>query len=460
MSLLFVMSASGSFIVLLYITLKYFAGEYLTAKWKNRILRIALFFYLCPFQLIKIYLQRFYYHYWTEIFKPKVIYYGDLIQITSKTIPTFSFNMTYKHIYMAGLVITFLLLCYGVRLYGKQKKCMLSHSKELPCDKIRKYVKEQAEELKIKRKIICRTCIDTEAVSVGILHPVIILNELDRDEHTLGWIVKHELIHIKNHDVLMRMFGMIVFAVNFYNPLAFYLLLELISVSELVCDETITALLDEEERVQYCKLLFETACKERKRFMSAAQFNNNFKLKERIEIILKGKVEKNKKSAFVIAVIICSVVSTVLISMIAYAQPQIIDLRDPSNSHMKIQHGYDNDSFMFFIEEGEDDREILSKYMSEDEIALRRDFELDLDGFFVDGDGNKFLIEVLCDKECLHFYDCGKYYKHSKNGEDCAYYVYNAKRCRKCGVTLIGVPECKFISQKCMHHKLEKEKQL
>ncbi len=448
MSLLFVMSASGSFMVLFYILLKYLAGRYISAKWKSRILRVALFFYLCPFQLIKIYLQRYYYRYWRELFKPKIMYYRDRIQLTPKAIPTFSFNITYKYFYLAGLAITILILFYGVIIYRKQKKGILIHSEELTCNRIRTSVAKQVGELRIRRKITCRFCKDAEPVSVGILHPVIILSDPDQDEHTLGWILKHELIHIKNHDVFMRTLSMAAFAVNFYNPLAFYLLMEMIRVSEMVCDEEVTASLNEEERIQYCKLLFETACKKRKRFLLAAQFNNHFQLKERIELILKGRTEKNIRGAFAAAVIIIFSVVTGLSSMAVYAQPQIIDLR---NTEMEIEHGYDNHSFMFFIEEEEDDEVSWSAYMNEDEIELRQDLQLKLDGNFVDKAGNKFPAEVFYEKECEHHYDLGKYYRHSKNDEGCIYYVYDTKRCRNCGVMLAGVLECKLVSSKCSH---------
>lgn len=453
MNLLFVMSAAGSVIVLLYMILKRAAGDYLSAKWKCRILKIALFFYLCPFQFSKIYFQRYYYRYWRETYEPKVIHITDTIQIIPDAIPVFSFNMTYKYLYLAGLVIVFILLCYGFATYRKQKNNILAHSRKLLCENIEKCVKQQAEELNIKRKVACRYCKDTEPVSVGILHPVIILNEEDLDEHVLGWILKHELLHIKNHDVLVRVLSMIVFAVNFYNPLAFYLFLEIISISELVCDETVTAFMNEEERKQYCKLLFETACKKRQRFMLITQFNNQFKLKERIEIILKGTAGKSKRNAFAIVIAVFSAILTGILSVAAYVQPQIIDLRNISESEMNIDYGYDNDEVMFLVDEGVGDEKQPIKYMNEDEDKLKQDLELELDGYFVDNDGKQYQIELCGKKGCTHQYNPGRCYRHEKNGADCTYYMYRAKRCTKCAVTLIADWEYQLYKPKCPHHR-------
>lgn len=442
MNLLFVMSASGSCLVLLYMILKCFAGEYLTAKWKSRILRMALFFYLCPYPLAKLYAQRFNYLFFKDRMRTDIVYYKDMIQITSKALPSISLNMTYKYLYLAGLVIVNIILIYGVKEYQKQKNSILCKSIALPCGKIAKCVKEQAKELKIKRKIVCKYCQGAEPVSVGILRPVLILNDLDLDEPVLIWILKHELLHIKNYDLFIRIVSMIVFAFNFYNPLALYLLLEIVHVSELVCDEELTASFDEKERVQYCQLLFETACKKREQFLLVTHFNHRFKLKERIEMILRGTRKKKGYNSIVNLVTTCFIICIFFVSIIVYEQPDVMDLR---NSEMKIERGYNNDAIRFFVEEGEEEKSLLSTFFDDGGMNLN------LDGYFVDEEGNQFLTEEQEQKECKHHDVKGICYEHDMNGQECVYRAYNAKRCKNCGRVVNGETAHEFESKICPH---------
>lgn len=442
MNLLFVMSASGSFMVLFYILLKYLAGRYISAKWKNRILRIALFFYLCPFQLGKIYAQTYYYLFLDDTKVPDIVYIKDTIQITSNMLPAISLNMTYKYLYLAGLIIVNIILIYGIKVYQKQKNSILLQSTTLSCEKILKCVQKQAKELKIKRKIVCKYCESAEPVTIGIFRPVLILNDTDLDDQVLAWILKHELLHIKNYDTFIRIIGMVVFAINFYNPFAFYLLLELINVSELVCDEELTVSFDDEERVQYCKLLFETACKKKEQYSLVTHFNNHFKLKERIEMILKGTKKKKTLNIIVNSVSICFVICIFFISILVYEQPKVMEI---TSQEMKIEHGYNNDSIRLFVKEGCEEGSLLGDLLEDGGLNLN------LSGYFVDEEGNQFLLGEQEQKVCKHYYDQGICYDHISNGQGCSYCAYNAKRCKNCGRVVKEKVAHVFESKICPH---------
>lgn len=443
MNLLFVMSASGSIIVLFYILLKCLTGKHLTAKWRSRILKIALFFYLCPFQLGKIYAQSHYDLFLEDMEKLDIIYMKDIIQITSNVLPAVSLNMTYKYLYQAGLVILSVILIYGAVAYQKQKNSILCRSIALPNEKITECVKEQAKKLKIKRKVICRYCEGAEPLSVGILHPVLILNDLDLEEHVLEWILKHELIHIKNLDILIRIVCVIVFAFNFYNPFAFYLLLELISVSELVCDEELTASFDEKERAQYCQLLFETACKKRDQFLLATHFNNRFKLKERIEMILNGTRKKKTLNRMAGSVSVCFSICIFFLSVFVYEQPNVVEL---TGSGMEIERGYNNESIRFFVKEGKEENSLVADLLDDGGINLN------LNGYFVDEDGNQFLVGEQGQEVCRHhYYEKGTCYEHVRNGQGCIYRAFHTRRCMKCGRVVKGGIAYEFESIICPH---------
>ena len=114
--------------------------------------------------------------------------------------------------------------------------------------------------LNIKRdvKFICSEYCKSP-ITGGIWPPTIVFPMWDKDsmadEELCGYMIKHELVHIKHNDVLIKLTGLLVVAVHWFNPFSYLLLGELSAVSEMYSDSVVMEGKGEEERRKYGELL-------------------------------------------------------------------------------------------------------------------------------------------------------------------------------------------------------------
>lgn len=112
-------------------------------------------------------------------------------------------------------------------------------SKSFPCSTEILAVFEQVKkENKIKKKHISVRCSYTEcsAKTTRIFRPVILLPEHELSREELLVIFRHELMHIKNHDLFYINLAEILCRLCFLNPAVFWLKKELGIWMEYVCD--------------------------------------------------------------------------------------------------------------------------------------------------------------------------------------------------------------------------------
>ena len=53
------------------------------------------------------------------------------------------------------------------------------------------------------------------------------------------YMFRHELVHIKHHDLFIKYIGLLVMAVHWYNPLAYVMFHEISVISEMYCDSIV-----------------------------------------------------------------------------------------------------------------------------------------------------------------------------------------------------------------------------
>ena len=49
----------------------------------------------------------------------------------------------------------------------------------------------------------------------------------------------HEMIHVKHRDFLIKFLALFAIALNWFNPLCYFLFYEICNISEIYCDETV-----------------------------------------------------------------------------------------------------------------------------------------------------------------------------------------------------------------------------
>lgn len=148
-------------------------------------------------------------------------------------------------VWFCGFLV-FMVLSFGsyiIFLHKKKKK-----SFEIVGDTVFNEIKDM---LKIKRNIRVRVAADSDSpLLTGCFFPVIYVpkNFVEEGEKL---IYIHELTHYKHMDLPMKWLVCIINAVNWFNPLVYFIAKNLIEACELYCDEEVTENMNDEEKKLY-----------------------------------------------------------------------------------------------------------------------------------------------------------------------------------------------------------------
>ena len=169
------------------------------------------------------------YRWWEQDEPDMFVYKGGFVPEKWMEIPGYIFGTVWVLGTAAGL------FQYIYRLL-QLNRCI---SKSFPCSTEILAVFEQVKkENKIKKKQISVRCSYTEcsARTMRVFHPVILLPVRKLSEEELLIIFRHELMHIKKHDLIYKNLLEILCSLCFLNPAVFWLKKELGIWMEYVCD--------------------------------------------------------------------------------------------------------------------------------------------------------------------------------------------------------------------------------
>ena len=393
----FVMSWSGTVVFLLYLLACMLAEPYLSLKWRYRILKTAILFYLLPIPLCRDYVRGF--------FCDHVAFVGE----TSRRQEPLVMNpddavAVHRHgaVFLMR-VISFILVFKGILQYLRMKKMCFSGPGKQADGELQAMFSRQKARLNIRRdvKLTCLECCDSP-MTWGVAAPVVIFPMWQRDgcvnEELCEAMLAHELVHIRHHDVLIKWAGALAAAVHWFNPFVYLFVRELSCVSEMYCDSVVMAGKGEDERRRYGELILRLGSG--RGFCDREQFGAGFAhdgtlYKRRILEIKRSPKYKPFFSA-VTAVLICAVG---FFSVFAYDPPDAVT---------------------------EDGKENVYDPGCEEE----------------QGNG-----------ECIHdLYDRRTASVHERDGHGgCTVKYYDVRRCRECGNSERGEVAYTAVYETCHH---------
>lgn len=430
--LVFVMSLSGSIIVILYKLLSPVARKFFPNAWRSSVLKMALFFYLFPVPLFK----NFILSYIQELFPfPfELIAASKLWEID----PEYTINMRSNQFLLGAGVVLIQIFALGMAVIAafviaKQIKqyhtirhtYLLDAFTEKPSLQLEEWLLEAKEELQIKEnvRLICSRLCDTP-ITIGVLSPVIIFpvpTKLDLEPLDNQYVLKHELIHIKNKDLLAKFLALLVLAIHWYNPICYLLYYELCVVSELSCDYGVVKGIDDTQRQRYSHLMLDLAMigSNKKERFAVGIVNNDTATFERRILEMK---QIRKKSRPILACIVMAVICIMgTITAFAYQAPVRVETEDSWTEYDEV---------------------IFTEY----ELDVAEHFMYD--HFFVDRNGNIIPLDSIEPRiGCKHNFVEGYSYKHRKNSDgSCIVKKYECSRCNICGYSIEGalVSETKY----------------
>lgn len=148
----------------------------------------------------------------------------------------------------------------------------------------------------------------------GVFKPILILPDRSFSDEELHLILKHELVHLKRHDLFIKTFMTLCRSVHWFNPLVRIFMKNAEREGELYCDETVMNGESEEQKKLYCQSILNTVSAQNKmsaRLVPAISSNFFFDkkgLKHRMKRILS--FDKKYKLSIVCGLVLALVVCT------------------------------------------------------------------------------------------------------------------------------------------------------
>lgn len=401
-------------------------------------LKIAVFFYLIPFVECKYYIFNI-----LRIMFPEVwdkIYIEPKFDISYSTYIGNGFIKLSPSIYKVVFIlfvcgiISSLIFSRTIIQNQKIKKLYMAGSGKLANSELQEVLLEIQKELNIKRQIrfVCSEYCYSPVTS-GIIFPVVWFPDYkgkDIDKKTFRYMIKHELLHIKRNDILVKYLGLLVVAIHWFNPFSYLLYHELSSIGEMYCDNGVLEGQGEVERREYGELLLQAAIRKTPSnryslFVGMADKGYQKIIKRRI---MEMKIVRKNKILFSIIAMI-SILILGGLTAFAYEPPYKI-----TGSHN------DNVSFEYNLE-------------AENEVIE----PIFYDQYLIDENGIIYEIKDLDSSgriDCVHNYVDSNMIltNHIKNNNGgCTTTKYTTKKCIICG-SVIEVDKISTTTyEKCPH---------
>lgn len=275
-NLFFVMSLSGTVVFALYLLLYPLTKRCFSLKWRYRLLKIAMLFYLVPFPEYKYLVKGFFldiFPFTQKIarqFEPPMVNCDYLI-VVNTVYDSRSISPKLCAIYLTVLLmalISSLIIFRQIQRYRKIKQVYFFDLRGSPERKLLELFSAKKTMLDIKRnvKFACsKYC--KSPITIGVLPPTVLFPIWDKDspmdDELCEYLITHELVHIKHHDALIKLTGLLVAAIHWFNPFAYLLVSELSCISEMYCDSVVMEGKGEKERIKYIALLLGLGAKDK-----------------------------------------------------------------------------------------------------------------------------------------------------------------------------------------------------
>ena len=118
-------------------------------------------------------------------------------------------------------------------------------------------------ELGIQRKIRLRISKKVSSpLLVGVFFPTVYIPQTELSPETERLVYRHELTHLIHGDLIYKWLGLIVNAIHWFNPFAYFLCSNISQACEVYCDMSVVEHLNADERELYMKTILDLAQKE------------------------------------------------------------------------------------------------------------------------------------------------------------------------------------------------------
>ncbi|MHB1485345.1 MAG: M56 family metallopeptidase [Saccharofermentanales bacterium] len=172
------------------------------------------------------------------------------------------------------------------------------------------------DEMGIKRKIpllYCTSDIIYTPMLKGFIKPVVLLPDKIYQDTELYFMLKHELVHYKQGDILYKLLMMMVMALHWFNPIVYFMSKTINSQCEQSCDEKLLKNTTNEQRKIYGYVLINVSTQPIRMMNTLATnfYGGKNEIKKRLSIILNMTKKKRGLAIICISILITFMSGTV-----------------------------------------------------------------------------------------------------------------------------------------------------
>lgn len=190
--------------------------------------------------------------------------------------------------------ITFLI--FHLWVHDRFMKKIRKTSKPVTDAQIIAIYHQQKQLLNIKKQIsLCQSKMVQCPMLLGIRHPMIVIPEDEVLSSDTIFVIRHELIHAKNQDIMRKSIFLLAKCMHWFNPVVHMLAWQGTQEIEMACDHMVVQDLDQEEKRLYghCILNHISNQIEKNQFFATKLTGGKKAMKERIKTLFTKQKKKN-----------------------------------------------------------------------------------------------------------------------------------------------------------------------
>lgn len=211
-------------------------------------------------------------------------------------------KQTLPELYQIWAVGMVLFLLFHLVQYGRMQWYLHKGREKITDPALLESYQQLHKEMPIlvrKPRIYCHRGLPS-SICVGLFRKTIYVDTQDRDLEEMKWVLRHELYHCDNGDMLGRWVFLVVQAMHWFNPLMYWLIDQLEWSTELECDAKVVDGADLQARKAYSMAILNSIREgNRKRSRLSTAFVENRKtLEKRLEAIVDIQQKKPGRIMF------------------------------------------------------------------------------------------------------------------------------------------------------------------
>lgn len=469
--LLLYMNVMGSLFFVLHMLLFPAERKYMPPEYRVFLCRVNLAFFIVPFPVCLFYLRRYIDSFISAVPVVPFAHSGSHVIIHLEQNVNFALpKLNYIQIIFIIVWIAAIAFQYVTHSHKKRRRrgfdsffdlFMEEEMAAYPAE-ITGLVDEAVRELKLKRKprILMRDDVLTPCVGGVFRYTLFLPDNWNIPRQVYYMVIKHELAHIRNRDLLFQRFSMAARVFSWFNPFLYLMCARMEEFQEMAADMCACDGASEEDRLAYQAMLRKLSdifsnlphmpviglVFKRKQSLVFKRKQRNL-TEERILVMKNRNLYKRKPVKFAATALVTAVLCAFSsVPALAYTLPATIESKnlpvDPVDT-INIDKLSENESASSLIQ-----LKPIENGISTEKLDFSRSDVLCIDenGMVYDATVEPRIIP------CNHNYSPIQISHHDKNSDgSCATVYFSGKRCTKCGHIVVGEEIGTVTYKKCPH---------